>query len=150
MWATMPEELAKGAAYNAMHRAVGDVLAQRGFSVAEAAPEQDAPEAGTVILSAGLSERPAAVHMETEEGKALAPAKRRRLFQACSNRMLRLTVTMVDGTSGKLLYNGSAQEPYCAKATEKVRQQLVSQLAEQAVEDLQTPSGERLINKRKR
>ena len=97
IWAALPEDMERDPYHIKLRTAVGDSLSQRGLIVSEA---------GAVILSAGLSERPATIHVEDEESAVYAPAKRRRLFQSCGDTMLRLTVTMVDGASGKLLYNG--------------------------------------------
>lgn len=135
MWAEDAEGVALPADLGRARAAVEAALTAQGFRFAGEA---------SVAVTLGLSERPASLGLRSGSGadeRTLSPAKKRRLFQRCADRTLRLGVALVDRASGRLLYRGAAQEAHCragfADAT--------ARLARLAVADLAAPGGERVV-----
>lgn len=121
--------------------AVRAALTAQGFRFAEDAP---------VAVVASLSERPAALGVQAMQGGAeaavLAPGKRPRLLQDCTDRSLRLTLSLVDRATGRLLYRASAQEAHCHATLAEV----TPRLARMAAADLANPGTARLVLSRGR
>jgi len=114
----------------AAREAVAAALQERGFRMAEEA---------SAAVAIGFAERPAQIGLKTGQGEALSPAKEKRLFQNCEDRMMRLRVSIVDRASGDQLYSGEAQESHChAQASD-----VLARLAGYAVEDIDSPGSER-------
>lgn len=112
-------------------QALGTALAAQGYRLAE-----DAPLAVTI----GVAERPARISVSAGQGDtALSPAKKQHLLQNCDDRLMRVTVGIVDRASGDVRYAGSAEEAHCHAALTDAMPRLVGK----AVEDMHQPAGAR-------
>jgi hypothetical protein len=115
MWAPMAEDAQISPLHMAARAAVELQLGKMGYSFAADAP---------LMLSLGVSERAAGIVLRDGAGNALSPAKGKRLLQDCGDRMLRLSVNVVDRSNGASLYTGSAQEAHCHATLDEAMQRL--------------------------
>lgn len=130
MWAPEPEGRADTPMTGEMKDIVASALHKKGFRFVDSAP---------VMVMAGLAERPAAIAVEGEAGKAVSRGKRQRLFQNCRDRTMRLRISMTDSATGEVLYIGEAQEAHCHAQM----RQVLPRLADRAVEDVTAPGRSR-------
>ena len=130
MWAPEPEGRADTPMTGEMKDIVASALHRKGFRFVDSAP---------VMVMAGLAERPAAIAVEGEAGKAVSRGKRQRLFQNCRDRTMRLRISMTDSATGEVLYIGEAQEAHCHAQM----RQVLPRLADRAVEDVTAPGRSR-------
>lgn len=79
MWAPLPVGTGEEAGAGARRSRHG--AGTQGYRLIDDAP---------LMLTFGLSERPAHIGLVTGQDAALSPHKRRRLLQSCADRMLRL------------------------------------------------------------
>lgn len=98
--------------------AVSAALGRHGFTSAPDSPAR---------LTVALSERPATMALLAADGRALSPAKRRRMLQNCADRSQRLLLVLE--TPGAAPVRAWAEETHCHGALE----QSIAPLAEQAV-----------------
>lgn len=92
-----------------------------------------------LVLDVGVSTRPAATAIGSVPGGPSSAAKRQRLLQSCRDQVQRLVVTIVDRTSGRLLYRGSAEEYHCKAELSRT----LPLLAARAVADAEHPGRSR-------
>ncbi|MDQ4421358.1 hypothetical protein OOT33_13090 [Sphingobium sp. DEHP117] len=151
MWAPLPVEVQAQTAD--ARAALSDALREKGYRIVDDAPlalsmglaERPAGIGVTKgqgeALSMGLAERPAGIGVTKGQGEALSPAKQRRPLQSCADRMLRVSISITDRTSGDTRYAGSAEEAHChARLAEAL-----PRLARLAVADMARPAGARLV-----
>ena len=129
MWAPGPDGETPPPMLAGAQKAMEAALRKRGFQFGDAAP---------VMVAIGVAERPAGIALKGAADEALSRAKRRRLFQDCADRLLRMTVSLTDSASGETLYHGEAQEAHCQAALDEV----LPRLAASAVADIAAPGTE--------
>ena len=129
MWAPLPVGTGEEAAQ--ARAALGTALGTQGYRLIDDAP---------LMLTFGLSERPAHIGLATGQDAALSPHKRRRLLQSCADRMLRLSISIIDRASGETRYLGSAEEAHCRAGLGDA----LPRLSRMAVAEMARPSGEQV------
>lgn len=130
MWAPVLEEQPLRADEQAARSAVTHALEQKGYRLAPDAP---------LLIDAGIAARNADIALDDGAGKRLSGDKGKRLLQNCKDRVLRLSVHIVERTTGATAYAGSAQEAHCRATLDDV----LGRLSASAVADIAAPIGTR-------
>jgi len=93
----------------------------------------------TVVVDVAVSTRPADTAIGPAPGGLASAAKRPRLLQSCHDQVQRLVVTIIDRSSGRLFYRGSAEEYHCKAELSRT----LPLLAARALADVGSPGGSR-------